>query len=127
MMAIMKNVINYKLIGTRISDWRKRLNITQDDLSFLTGISVPYISEIENGKKHPSLDIIISISDAIGVTVDELLSGNMLSSSTDYQTDIDYLLSDCTSEERQFIYEMLRALKESLRQNNWEINSERFK
>lgn len=121
-MAIMKSIINYKLVGTRISDWRKRLNITQDDLSFLTGISVPYISEIENGKKRPSLDIIVSISDALDVTVDELLSGNMLSSMYDFQTDIDYLLSDCTSEERQFIYEMLRALKNSLRQNNWDIN-----
>ncbi len=123
----MDSMINYKLVGTRISEWRKRLSITQDDLAFLTGISVPYISEIENGKKRPSLDIIVAISDAIGVTVDELLSGNMLSSSSDYQTDIDYLLSDCTSEERQFIYEMLRALKESLRHNNWAINSERFK
>ncbi len=123
----MNGGINYRLIGTRIADWRKRLSITQDDLSFLTGISVPYISEIENGKKRPSLDIIVSISDAIGVTVDELLSGNMLSSSSDYQTDIDYLLYDCTSDERQFIYEMLRAIKESLRQNNWAINSERLK
>ena len=123
----MNGGINYRLIGTRIADWRKRLSITQDDLSFLTGISVPYISEIENGKKRPSLDIIVSISDALGVTVDELLSGNMLSSSSDYQTDIDYLLYDCTSDERQFIYEMLRAIKESLRQNNWAINSERLK
>lgn len=122
----MKDTINYKLVGTRISDWRKRLNITQDDLAFLTGISIPYISEIENGKKRPSLDIIVAVSDAIGVTVDELLSGNMLSSSSDYQTDIDYLLSDCTSEERQFIYEMLRALKESLRQNEWSINNEKI-
>lgn len=122
----MKDTINYKLVGTRISDWRKRLNITQDDLAFLTGISIPYISEIENGKKRPSLDIIVAVSDAIGVTVDELLSGNMLSSSSDYQTDIDYLLSDCTSEERQFIYEMLRALKESLRQNKWSINNEKI-
>lgn len=123
----MNNVINYKLVGKRINDWRKRLNITQDDLSFLTGLSVPYISEIENGKKHPSLDVIVAISDAIGVTVDELLSGNMLSSFSDYQTDIDYLLSDCTSEERQFIYEMLRALKESLRHNSWIINTVRSK
>ena len=123
----MKKHINYKLIGTRINNWRKRFGITQDDLALLTDISIPYLSEIENGKKRPSLDIIVSIADAIGVTVDELLSGNMLSSSSDYQTDIDYLLSDCTSEERQFIYEMLRALKESLRQNDWSINSERFK
>lgn len=123
----MKNHINYKLLGARINDWRKRYGITQDDLAFLTDLSIPYISEIENGKKHPSLDVVVSIADAIGVTVDELLSGNMLSSSSDYQTDIDYLLSDCTPEERQFIYEMLRALKESLRQNNWTINSERFK
>ena len=66
----MDSMINYKLVGTRISEWRKRLSITQDDLAFLTGISVPYISEIENGKKRPSLDIIVAISDAIGVTVD---------------------------------------------------------
>ena len=64
----MNDVINYKLVGIRISDWRKRLNITQDDLSFLTGISVPYISEIENMMQSISLTInLVSINASIAV------------------------------------------------------------
>ncbi len=119
----MKTQLNYKLLGTRICEWRNRMTITQEDLSFFTGISIPYISEIEHGKKRPSLEIIVSIADALGITVDELLSGNQQSSMNDYQTDIDYLLFDCTPDEKQFIYEMLRALKSSIRQNNWVIST----
>ena len=118
----MKDQINYTLLGKRIYDWRSRMAITQDDLSFLAGISVPYISEIENGKKHPSLSIIVSISNALGVTVDDFFSCNMMASSNDFQSDIDFLLYDCSAEEKQFIYEMIRALKQSLRQNRWNIN-----
>jgi hypothetical protein len=46
----------------------------------------------------------------LDVTVDELLSGNLLSSMYDFQTDIDYLLSDCTSEEGR-LWEVSFVLK----------------
>lgn len=32
------------------------------ELAFLTGMSIPFISEIEHGKKKPSLETIVSIA-----------------------------------------------------------------
>ncbi len=110
-------------MGKRIREWRTRGEITQEDLSFCTGLSIPYLSEIENGKRRPSVDSIVAIADALGITVDELLSGNLQSSINDYQTDIDFLLYDCSKEERYFIYEMLKAIKTSLRQSKWNKNN----
>ena len=38
-------------LGTRIRERRKERGLTQDELSRLSGVSKPYISQIETGKK----------------------------------------------------------------------------
>lgn len=107
--------INYKLLGERISEWRTALSVTQEELSYMTGISAPYISMIERGKKKPSLVTVTAIADALGVTVDELMAGNQLSNSNDYLSDFDFLLSDCTVKEKRFMYEILKSMKKAIR------------
>ena len=118
----MKQKINYLLLGKRIHEWRMALGITQENLAYMTDVSVPFISALENGKKKPSLETVISIADAMGITVDEIMAGNQLSSPNDYQSDIDILLHDCSSEERRFLYESLKSLKDTIRQNRWFIH-----
>lgn len=113
----MKRRIDYILLGSRIQEWRIRLNITQEELAYEAGLSVPFISEIEHGKKKPSLDTVVAIADAMGVTLDEVMSGNLMSAVNEYQSDIDILLTDCTSGERRFIYEMIKAIKSTIRKN----------
>lgn len=51
------------------------------------------------------------------VTIDELLSGNQRYDPAEYQTDMDILMDDCNSYEKRVIFDMVRALKVSLREN----------
>lgn len=116
----MKNV-NFKLIGKRIQEVRKQQSMTQAELAALTDMSDSYISYIETAKKQASLESLVRISNALGITVDELLSGNQLHNPTDYQTDIDLLMEDCSLLERRFIYELISVAKYIIRNNGWEL------
>jgi transcriptional regulator with XRE-family HTH domain len=53
---------------------RRRLGITQSELARRAGIRQGVLSYIENGRtKHPRIDTLAAIANALGVTVDELL------------------------------------------------------
>jgi len=114
---------NFVLIGKRVRETRKQQKITQDQLAEMTQLSVGYISHVETAKKKASLSALSSISNALGITVDELLTGNQLHNPTDYQTDIDLLMADCSLMEKRMIYELISAAKSILRNNGWEIIS----
>ena len=113
--------VNFKLIGKRIQEVRKQQAMTQAELAALTDMSDSYISYIETAKKQASLESLVRISNALGITVDELLSGNQLHNPTDYQTDIDLLMEDCSLLERRFIYELISVAKYIIRNNGWEL------
>ena len=113
--------VNFKLIGKRIQEVRKQQEMTQAELAALTDMSDSYISYIETAKKQASLESLVRISNALGITVDELLSGNQLHNPTDYQTDIDLLMEDCSLLERRFIYELISVAKYIIRNTGWEL------
>ena len=113
--------VNFKLIGKRIQEVRKQQEMTQAELAALTDMSDSYISYIETAKKQASLESLVRISNALGITVDELLSGNQLHNPTDYQTDIDLLMEECSLLERRFIYELISVAKYIIRNNGWEL------
>jgi transcriptional regulator with XRE-family HTH domain len=113
--------IDNNLIGLRIKEIRKRRGITQAQLAEMTDLSVPYISYLENGKKKISLETLIRMCNALEVTLDDLLAGVQTSNRMDYQTDIGLLLRDCSTEERRFLFEVIKANREILHRNNWNL------
>lgn len=115
-------IINFPLIGKRVKEIRNQQQISQTKLAELADLSVPYISYIETAKKQVSLSALISIANALGVTVDELLNGNQLYNPTEYQTDIDLIMADCSPNEKRFIYELVDATLKSLRSNAWTLS-----
>ena len=113
--------INYSLIGIRIKETRNQQGISAEELAELANLSSVYISYIENAKRKPSLKSLIKICNALGITLDELLYGNLLYNPTEYQTDIDLLMADCSKNEKRFIYLILSAVKDILRSNDWSL------
>ena len=113
--------IDYRLLGKRIRDARTQENMSQMQLADAAGFSLSYISYIESGRKHASLQSVVSIADTLGRTVDELMSGNQYNNPTDYLPDIDLLLSDCSARERRFLFEIMSASKSILRANGWKM------
>jgi transcriptional regulator with XRE-family HTH domain len=69
-----------KVIGRRIRSARRAKEITLKELSILTGISINYISAIEQGKANPSLKKLDTILFHLKMTWEELFSPDTLSS-----------------------------------------------
>lgn len=63
-------------IGSFISSKRKNLGLTQQQLADQLNISFQAISKWENGTAYPNVEILFDLGIALGVTVDEILSGN---------------------------------------------------
>ena len=60
------------MLGERIKDFRMAARMTQDELAERLFVTKGYISEIETGKKSPSLQIVLSIINLLGCSPNEL-------------------------------------------------------
>lgn len=110
--------INFKLLGKTIKQVRKHSNLSQEDLAERVDVSPPYISMVETGKKQVSLQVLSDIADALGTTVDGLLTGNQVQDLQYYLKDYERLLSDCGRYEKQILYDMVCSMKQILRNND---------
>ena len=57
----------------RIRVWRTHRGLSARDLAAATGLSAPYISEIEGGKKAGSLSALKKIAESLKVDLDDLV------------------------------------------------------
>lgn len=110
--------INYALLGSRIRELRTIQGLSQESLAAFSDLSAVFICNIENAQKHPSLESLLSIADALGVTANDLLTGNQQSCQADYQTDIHLLLYGCSSAEKKFLFELLKSARNTIRTND---------
>jgi transcriptional regulator with XRE-family HTH domain len=62
-----------KKLGARIRDRRSALRMSQEDLAFNADLSPTYLSQIETGKRNPSLDTIFRLSLILKIELSELL------------------------------------------------------
>lgn len=67
--------INYKNMGYRIKEGRKKLGITQEKLSELIEVSPSYISEIERGSSICSLAVLVNIAEVLNLDIETLVNG----------------------------------------------------
>lgn len=66
--------INYKVLGERIREERKRIHLTQAQLANEVGISDTYMGAIERGERSLTLDTLVKLANRIGVTIDYILT-----------------------------------------------------
>ena len=63
-------------LGQRIAMLRKQKNLTQDALADAMGVSAQAVSKWENDLSCPDIMILPKLANHLGVSVDELLTGN---------------------------------------------------
>jgi transcriptional regulator with XRE-family HTH domain len=59
----------------RVRELRTGQNLTLRNLAETTGLSVSYLSDVERGRTNPSLKTVDLLADALGVSVNGLLTG----------------------------------------------------
>lgn len=108
-------MVDYKIIGARIRFYRVKKEISQEELAFQVHISRVHIGYIERGERAPSLETFINIANILKITADELMTGNLLISSSKISTDELNILGDCTTEECGIILQSMINLKAIIR------------
>ena len=62
-----------ELFGQVLREIRKERAISQETLAFRSGYHPTYISQLERGKKSPSLRAMVSLGDALEIPASQLL------------------------------------------------------
>ncbi|QXE19977.1 helix-turn-helix domain-containing protein [Clostridium sp. 001] len=60
-------------LSAKLRELRNTNNLTLKELSKKSGISVSFISDIENGRRNPSIETLKSLANALGISADEFL------------------------------------------------------
>jgi transcriptional regulator with XRE-family HTH domain len=68
------------IFGLKVRQLRQGKQLSFADLSKLANVSVSYLNEIEKGKKYPKEDKITSLSKALDVPYEDLVSSELDSS-----------------------------------------------
>lgn len=108
-------MIDYVVIGKRIREIRKQKGLTQAALAEMSGIEPSNISHIERAATKLSLPTLVSIANALEVSLDELVYSNLKKSNHISYAMIDDLLKDCSAAELKAIYEVIKTTKTVIR------------
>ncbi|NSW83578.1 MAG: helix-turn-helix transcriptional regulator [Syntrophothermus sp.] len=62
-------------IGTNLRYWRLQRRFTQEDLARMVGVERSTVANWERGSKQPSLENVVRLSQALGVSLEALVLG----------------------------------------------------
>ena len=97
-------------IGTRIRLARRDAGLTQEKLAEQVGISVVYLSKIENGRVYPTLETLSNICTELDVELAEVLSNTEMERK-DYANDrVLELFNSCSVRVKPIALSLLEEL-----------------
>lgn len=99
-----------EFVGNRIKNKRKEKGISQGQLAERAGVSLPYISDIENGKKNISINVLVAISESLDVTPNYLL-GIEEKNVDGISEELDSIFSNCSEQDKEILLKILRDAK----------------
>ena len=80
--------LDFALIGKRIKEVRTDRQLTQEYLAKVTDVNVSHISNIETNKVNVSLTLLVSICNAMNVTVYYILGNEYKAPTTAFETEL---------------------------------------
>ena len=102
--------INYRELGTRIADRRRELGLTQEAITNITDISTNQLSNIENNHSVPTIETILKLCNALGVTPDYFLLGIAKGADDESAKAISQKALLCTEKQQRLVYEFISLL-----------------
>ena len=112
-----KYELNLQVVGGRIREVRKNLQLTQEKAAERTELTGQYWSLLETGRERGSIIAYLQIAAALGLTLDDLFYDDATNIRIQKAFSNEASLKDCTSVEKAIILETLFALKGILERN----------
>lgn len=102
--------MDYKRLGERIREERRRLNLTQAQLAEDIDISDTYMGAIERGERSLTLDTLVRLVNRLGVTVDYMLSDSVADNDSNIMEQFKQIIDCQPLERKQMAINVLRAV-----------------
>jgi transcriptional regulator with XRE-family HTH domain len=101
--------------GKNLAKFRKEKGLTQEELVKLSGVAISQIRRYETDKSSPSLDVIVKLSKAIGVSIDEMVFDKLTGIAVNKIVDRELLeqfemVSAMTEEEKYVVKKILEGV-----------------
>lgn len=103
---------NRSALGNRIREYRNQANMTQSELAEKAQINNNNLSRIERGEAVPTLETIMRIVQALGVTPNDILLESYDSPSFLLDNEISKLLDNLSITNRLKVIEYIRFIKQ---------------
>ena len=108
---------DYKALGKWIRIARINADMTQDRLSTMLEMSPSHMSNIETGSTRISLTALVSIANALGVTVDDLLYDSIVHARPQLERDIQQIVDSCDDYELRVVKDVTQPVVDALQAN----------
>ena len=108
-------------IGENIRNFRKKNNLTQEELADRLGVTYQSVSRWENGATYPDLELLPAISELLSVTVDELLGMPQIEKEKRAVEAFDELRRECIK--RDYDADKIVMLLRDIRRNHLDSDS----
>ena len=105
--------IDYKIIGERIRNERKKKGLTQEKLSEEIDVTIAFLSRVERGKSRINLNRLAQISTVLDIPIEKLITGTTVTSNNYLDKELYNILSKCTPEKQRLIYSIAKMVLES--------------
>lgn len=102
--------MDYKRLGKRIREERRRLNLTQAQLAEAIDISDTYMGAIERGERSLTLDTLVRLVERLGVTVDYLLADSVTDNDSNIIEQFKQIIDCQPLERKQMAINVLRSI-----------------
>lgn len=112
--------INYVSIGQNIKKFRVEKGLIQNKLGEKSGIEPSNISHIERGATKVSLPTLVSIANALDVSLDEIIYDSLVKNEHIKIKLIDEIIQNCNSEEMSALIEIIKTTLNILRKSSAE-------
>lgn len=100
--------------GERVTLWRKKKKLTQEELAIKVNVTKAAISNYENGHSTPSNETLVALADALGIDTDYLLGRS--------DKPNEYVFSNNAVHEKQVSYEVNQSDKTMDEETQRKIN-----
>lgn len=105
----------YTTVGQKIRKKRVELELTQDKLSELCGLSSSYIGIIERAEKKSSLQTLATIANVLGLSADYLFKDAFTAKPKNRDEEILAIFNSRDDIDNETMYNVLNALHTSLK------------
>ena len=106
--------VDIETIGLNIRKCRNAKKMRQEDLAQKANVSSNYISAVERGVKIPSVETLIDIMNALGVSADMIFCDVIDAGVTEKNNQLDAKVSQLSTKDRKTVYDVLDLLVRDL-------------